>query len=71
MSETETQPAPDAAAPAPSEVTLHEFCVRLSVTDRRPELIGGFEFTERVAGRVKDTEAAFQSRYDAFVIKPV
>ena len=31
------------------EITLQEFCTRLSETLRRPELIGAFEFVERNA----------------------
>lgn len=53
------------------EVTLTEFCTRLSMTDKRVELIGGFEFTERVARRVKDAESAYRSRFNAFINKPV
>lgn len=52
-------------------ITLTEFCVRLSETVKSPELIGGFEFVETRAGHVKDTAAAFQARYDAFISTPV
>jgi hypothetical protein len=47
-------------------LTLDEFCARLSNTDKRVELIGGFHHSERAAGHAKDTEAAFQSRFVAF-----
>jgi uncharacterized NAD(P)/FAD-binding protein YdhS len=52
-------------------VTLNEFCTRLSMTDRRVELIGGFHFTETQAGRLKDAESNYQARYTAFLTKPV
>lgn len=60
--------------PAPAEtidaVTLDEFCLRLSQTDRRVEMIGGFHSDEKRAGRVKDAESAYSARYQAFVHKP-
>lgn len=59
-----------AEATAP-QVTLNEFCTRLSMTDRRVELIGGFHFTETKAGRNKDAESNYQARYTAFLTKPV
>lgn len=67
--------AKDQAAAATSEeaefpLTLDEFCTRLSRTDRRVELIGGFEHSERVAGRVKDVESAYAKRYAEFCNKP-
>lgn len=52
------------------EITLTEFCTRLSETLRRPELIGAFEFVERNAGRVKATQEAFKSRFDKFINSP-
>ena len=52
-------------------LTLTEFCTRLSETVNRPELIGAFHFTEKRAGRVRDTEAGFRSRFEAFVNTPV
>lgn len=58
------------AAPAPA-VTLNEFCLRLSETAHRPELIGGFEATERAARHHSDTEAAYRARFDTFVNKPL
>jgi hypothetical protein len=63
--------APAAAAAAPSEeVTLEEFCIRLSKSDKRVEMIGGFNASETAAGHVKDTEASFRARYDQFCNKP-
>lgn len=61
--ETAIQPEADA-------VTLEEFCLRLSNTDRRVEMIGAFHSEERRAGRVKDAEDAYSVRYQAFVNKP-
>lgn len=57
-------------APAAS-MTLTEFCVRLSETVRRPELIGAFESVEKAAGRNRATEAEFRARFDAFRKQPI
>lgn len=51
-------------------LTLEEFCSRLSTTDRRVELIGGFAFTEKAAGRTKDFEAGYRQRFAAFINQP-
>lgn len=58
-------------APMPEKVTIEEFCTRLSLVDKRVELIAGFEYTERSAGRIKDVESEYQSRFTAFATKPV
>lgn len=65
----------DAAAPAqPVEdsfpLTLDEFCSQQSKSDKRVALIGGFHATEKAGGRVKDTAAAFQARYEQFIKQP-
>ncbi len=52
------------------QITLTEFCIRLSQKDKRVVLIGGFEATERKSGRVKDSEAAYQGRFAEFINKP-
>lgn len=62
--------AASAAADEPQELTLAEYCVRKSQTDRRVELINGFHHDEKVNGRIKDTEHAFDSRFAAFINKP-
>lgn len=51
-------------------LSLDEFCSRLSQTDRRVELIGGFHADELAAGRVKDTEEAFAVRFIKFINQP-
>lgn len=69
MSKTAT-PVEQEVAPALKQ-HLNEFCSRLSATVKRPELIGAFEHSERVSGRLEDTEAEFKARFTAFVNKPV
>lgn len=51
-------------------LTLKDFCVRLSTTERRVELIAGFEADERSKNRLKDTESAYSARYKAFINRP-
>lgn len=51
-------------------LTLDEFCARLSTTDKRVELIGAFHSIEKVAGRVKDLESAYATRFSAFINQP-
>lgn len=53
------------------EITIDEFCRRLSNTDKRVEMIGGFHADEKRAGRFKNTEARYRARFEAFVNKPV
>lgn len=73
--ETEAQPTADAPAAeqpqaAPSQISLTEFCIRLSETNRRVELIGAFESTERRAGRTEATHEQFTARYQEFINQP-
>lgn len=65
---TQAEPVEAAAEVA---LSLTEFCTRLSETVKRPELIGAFEFRERVAKRNKATEAEFRKRFDEFTKTPV
>ena len=62
--------APAAPKPTDFELTIEEFCARLSKTDRRVELIGAFHATETKAGRHKDRDAQFRSRFQAFIKQP-
>lgn len=66
------QEDPKSAADAPPEqITVQEFCQRLSVTDKRVELIAGFYSVEMRESRFKDAEDQFRSRFEAFITKPV
>mgnify|MGYP003476427976 FL=1 len=64
------KPEPIEAPAPPDEITLHEFCTRVSQHDRRVELLGGFHAAETRAGSVKDTEVAFAARLTAFATQP-
>ena len=69
---TDDQPlAPVAEQPADAyELPLDEFCTRLSASDKRVEMIGGFHATEKKAGRLKDYETAYAARFAAFQTQP-
>lgn len=64
------KPVVQQAAQKDFPLSLDEFCARLSQTDRRVEMIGAFNAAEKAAGRVKDTEQAFNARYVAFINQP-
>lgn len=51
-------------------LSLNEFCIRLSTKDKRVEMIGGFEHSERVAGRLSDTAENYAARYAKFLNQP-
>lgn len=57
-------------AELPDDITVEEFCTRLSQNDRRVELIGAFHFDEKRNGRIKDSESAFAERFDKFATTP-
>ena len=59
------------AADAPVAISLDEFCIRLSRTEPRVELISGFHHTEELAGRVRDIAASYQDRFNKFMKKPM
>ena len=69
-SEQSSETAPRENHSPEAAITLEEFCVRLSNTDKRVEMIGAFNHGETRAGRIKDTESNYRSRFDAFVNKP-
>lgn len=81
-SATNTAPAAPVAAPvvsaapaapsAPAEpaLSINDFCMRLSETLRRPELLSAFAHTETIAGRLGDTATAYRARFDAFLKQP-
>lgn len=71
MTKKEEKAETQAQAPAEPTLSLQEFCRRLSETVKHPELIAGFEYSERVAGNTEGTLDKFQAAYSAFVIKPV
>ena len=56
--------------PAEYPLSLEEFCTRLSVTDKRVELIGAFAHEETRAGRTKGLASEYEARFRAFVTKP-
>jgi hypothetical protein len=61
---------PNSAGHAEFPLSLEEFCARLSVADKRVEMIGAFAHTETRAGRTKGLASEYEARFDAFVNKP-
>lgn len=61
----------EASGVEPQTITIAEFCMRLSESLRKPELIGAFHSVEVAAGVQRDTAAAFEARFTEFVNKPV
>lgn len=55
---------------AADQLTLTEFCMRLSENDKRVELIGAFNFEESKEKRLKDTFDEYSKRFQAFLNKP-
>lgn len=66
---TEEPAAEQPASPA-VQLTLNEFCMRLSEKEKRVELIGAFNFDESKAKRLKDTFEEYSKRYQDFIKKP-
>lgn len=58
------------ADPGP-ELTLEEFCTRLSKTDRRVELIGGFHADAKVRRQLKDVDTGFLRAFENYCSRPV
>ena len=59
-----------AAEPGAFQVSIDEFCTRLSSGDNRVEMIGAFHAQEKSAGRKSDTEAAYKARFIKFCGAP-
>ena len=59
-----------ASPPTSFELSLDEFCTRLSGGSVGPELIGGFYQSQKSSGNIKSTDAAFTAAFDVFVKQP-
>lgn len=53
------------------ELTLDEFCLRLSSKKIGPELIGGFHHAMVAGGKFKTSESAYQALFTDFSTQPV
>jgi hypothetical protein len=71
MAAPKNETAPEQDIPTDFELTLDEFCMRLSSTDGRIELIGGFHHDEIRNKRIKDKHSTFMERFTAFASRPV
>jgi hypothetical protein len=57
-------------AAAEPNMSIAEFCARLSESDRRVELISAFYNDERSGGRNNDTFSNYSARFQGFINKP-
>lgn len=74
MADSPPSPPPAPAPPPPPtsfDLTLEEYCMRLSGVDPCVEMVAGFHADERAAGRIKDSSENFDGRYAAFKVRPV
>lgn len=71
MSAKNSTPQAEPVAEQVSQITLVEFCTRISSTMRRPELLNGFRSAQVAKGVVKATPKAFQDALDEFRATPV
>lgn len=60
----------DPVEPQSFDLTVEEFCTRKSRGDTRVELLAAFCASEIRAGKIKDSEKAYEARYAAFADKP-
>jgi hypothetical protein len=56
---------------AAESLTLDEFCARLSKTDKRVELIGGFFADAKKRGHNKDVDVGFLRAFAEYADRPV
>jgi hypothetical protein len=73
-SSTAAVTAPKVAAPAASaelEITLNQFALETSATDKRVGLLHGFVFEQTVARNFKDTQTNYKALYAEFANKPI
>ena len=52
-------------------LTLDEFCARLSKSDKRVELIGGFYSDAKKRGQNKDFDVGFLRAFESYAARPV
>ncbi|NCC29498.1 MAG: hypothetical protein EOM22_15515 [Gammaproteobacteria bacterium] len=63
----DAEPKPATASPVVAPIlSLDEFCARLSERVRKIPLISGFAADRRKAGHLRDSEAAYQTAFNAF-----
>ncbi len=52
-------------------VSLNEFCIRLSKTDKRVEMIGGFHHSMTKEGTTSGKTVFYQQAYTKFTTAPI
>lgn len=57
-------------APATFDLTLNEYCLRLSSEKVGPEMIAGFQHDQLAKGAIKGSHTGFKAAFDKFVRQP-
>lgn len=65
-----TDVVPEQQASTDFPITLQEFCTRISVNDKRVELIGAFYTTMLAAGNISATQTEFADKLEQFAKQP-
>jgi len=52
------------------DLTLDEYCLRLSADKVSPEMIGGFHHSQVASGKTSASSAAFAAAFEAFKKQP-
>jgi hypothetical protein len=52
------------------DLTLTEFCLRLSTEKVGPEMIAGFQHSQNAKGVIKASSESFRSAFKRFVVQP-
>ncbi|EDY2030037.1 hypothetical protein GTB64_004479 [Salmonella enterica] len=64
------KPTPKTKETPALEVSLDDFCKRLSRTDSRYTLIAAFHLNQTKASKLRDTASAYQERFEKYINTP-
>jgi hypothetical protein len=53
------------------DVSLDDFCKKLSLKETRYSLISAFHLNQKKAGKLRDTPSAYQGRFEKYINTPV
>ncbi|HSW64265.1 MAG TPA: hypothetical protein VLH56_13300 [Dissulfurispiraceae bacterium] len=65
-----SDPVSEVAVQTETFISLEDFCLALSNTDKRVELLAAFHSVEKAEGRTHDTNSAYLSRFQQFLHRP-
>lgn len=70
MAKNQTTESAQADEQVIAQISLSEYCARVSSTDKRVELIGAFFKSQVSCGATSGTETEFDAAYQLFVNQP-